>query len=146
MSKRNPHITSLGCVASAFKYPFGFFGSRRYEIEREIYFDAEQRKQFLIERTCNEPNPLHKYAAPLYRLAESIRLKRGWEGLDKHGYSHKASLCENEDEIISLCKECYSQDIGERGSGDEYLTVCSDCQSVEQGYVYIHESEVDDYE
>ena len=135
----------LGTVAPAFKYEFGLFGSRRVRIERSIYL-GDNGNQLLRTMNVNEPNPLHKYAAPLYRLAESIRLKRGWEGLDKHGYSHKASLCENEDEIISLCKECYSQDIGERGSGDEYLTVCSDCRSVEQGYVYIHESEVDDYE
>ena len=140
----NP-IKSLGMAPDAFEYKFGLFGSQRVRKEQEIYFNADEGKQFVITRTIYEPNPLHKYAAPLYRLAEWVRVKRGWEGFDKHGYTHKAYLCENENEVISLCKECQSPDIGEQHAGDEGWTVCDSCGSVEQGYVYIHESEDSEY-
>lgn len=66
---------------------------------------------------------------------------------NEHGVTlkaHAAEECGRYDEVVPICAECLSEKIGEVSSGDEGWTVCSDCGSVEQGYKYIHESEVDE--
>jgi hypothetical protein len=54
-------------------------------------------------------------------------------------------LYEDDDtaELIRCCAECYSPDAHEVSAGDEGWTICPDCQSVEQGYVYLTEAELD---
>ena len=62
---------------------------------------------------------------------------------NKEGYSLKAYDAP-EDEVIEVCAVCLSPDAHEVHAGDEGWTVCESCRSVEQGYCYIHESEVDE--
>jgi len=59
---------------------------------------------------------------------------------NEHGYTQKAWEAP-EGDVVPLCRECLSSEVGEKWAGDEGLTVCDDCGAVEQGYVYIHETE-----
>jgi len=44
-------------------------------------------------------------------------------------------------EVVPVCAECGSIEIGEVSAGDEGLTVCRACRSVEQGYRYVSNRE-----
>ena len=47
-------------------------------------------------------------------------------------------------DCFALCKMCESPDIGEVGYGDEGWTVCQECGSVEQGYIYVNQRELEE--
>lgn len=47
------------------------------------------------------------------------------------------------EELLAFCSQCESMEISEKGRGDEGITYCEDCNSVEQGYIYMTESEAE---